>query len=72
MILDMRATQSFIPAFGVRLQSIDSYLLNFRFFDLDLLSDCYQFLVKLTLLYLIDLPIYQHLFLPKVLNHLMI
>jgi hypothetical protein len=45
MILDMRATQSFIPAFGVRLQSIDSYLLNFRFFYLDLLSDCYQFLV---------------------------
>jgi len=45
MVLDMRATQSFIPAFGVRLQSVDSYFLNFRLFDLDPLGDRHKFLV---------------------------
>ena len=37
----MRATQSLIPAFGVRLQLVEMDSLNFRFFDFNFLSNSY-------------------------------
>ena len=57
MVLNMGASQSFVPAFGVRLQYIKATFLSFGLFDFDFLTDGYKLFIKFALFDIVDLPI---------------